>query len=54
MKIKSRDKGLNSLHTKFQQKILNGARVMICVRGAPFSLGHTVHIVHLEMVRDHE
>ena len=42
MKIKSRDKGLNSLHTKFQQKILNGARVMICVRGEPFSLGHTV------------
>ena len=40
--IKSWDKGLNFLHTKFQQKRLNGIEVKTCLMGAPFSLGHSV------------
>ena len=40
--IKSRDKGLNFLQTKFQQKRLNGIKVKMCLMGAPFLLGHSV------------
>ena len=45
IKVKSKDEGLNSYHTKFQPKMLNGVKVMMCLRGAPFLLGHTVQLV---------